>query len=293
MIDLEVMRVFVQVSELNSFTKAAVVLGVTQPTVSRTIKELEDTWGGPLFYRTGRGVAVSELGKFALARARSLLREANQLSEDVRTYSRLPTGNVSFALPHSAVSAVVPELVMELRRDMPGIRLRIYEGFTDQIERWLSSGEVDVAAYSKYREGDSLDDSVLLASYMRLTAPPTAPPMPAQIDFAELANYSLVLPALPNRSRAHFEAIARSLNISLNVIVDTDSIVTQKRICEQCGCYMITAPISGFPAEDNFATSLIVHPAIQRYVVLETTHSRPLSQAARVVADRVAAILTR
>ena len=73
-IDLEPLSVFVTSADLKSFSKAAVALGLSQPSVSRPIADLETRLGGPLFYRTGRGVALTELGEILLPRAKARTR---------------------------------------------------------------------------------------------------------------------------------------------------------------------------------------------------------------------------
>jgi LysR family nitrogen assimilation transcriptional regulator len=293
MLDLEHLRLFVRVAELGSFTKAALAMGIAQPTVSRVIKELEDSWDGELFYRTGRGVTLSELGEEAFERARSLLALAEQTSEELRAHARLPRGVVSFALPPSLVATIIPKLVNELRVEAPGIRLRIYEGFSDQIERWLSSGDVEIGLYSRYRELGETTGPALFTSQLVLGAHRDAPPLPPSMPFASLERLPLVLPAIPNGLRTIVEDIARRLRFSLNVVVDADSILAQKQISEHCGCYMIKAPhiMAEESALGMFRTSLIVSPTIERYVVLATTQQRPISRAGREVAGRVTALL--
>ncbi len=244
MVDPQHLRVFVRISELNSFTRAAAALGIAQPTVSRIVKELEKTWGGQLFYRTRRGVTPSELGEVALARAKALLHESDHLSEELRAYGRLPSGGVSVGLPPSMVAAIVPELVKQLARDVPGIRLRIYEGFSDQIERWRLGGDIEVGIRSKYREGPTKSDAALFATQLVLVAPGSAPPPPPEMEFADLAQYALVLPAIPNGLRTILEGIARRLRISLNVVVDTDFLSRRSKSANTADIILSTNPIS-------------------------------------------------
>lgn len=101
MVDLQHLRVFLRICELKSFTKAAVSLGVTQPSVSYTVKELERAWGAELFYRTGRGVVLSEFGEHAALRARSLMDAADEVFEELRSHNGLPSGVVKQQLPRS------------------------------------------------------------------------------------------------------------------------------------------------------------------------------------------------
>lgn len=291
--DLTSLRLFVRAAELSSFSRAAVTMGVAQPTVSRIIGELEQDWGGALFYRTGRGVMLSELGEQALLRTRTLLREADQMSEDLRGFSKLPGGTVAIGLPPSIVAPTVPILLNELRRDLPNIHLQIFEGFGEQVGRWIAEGLIDIGLYSRYHEGERSPEPQLMASQLVLAGTSAGRTLPPEIDFAELADFPLVLPAQTNGLRVIVDTVARRMRVTLNVIVDVDSTLAQKQMCEHCGCYMIKAPhtISDDIDRRLFSSSLIRNPNINRHVVLVTGKQRPLSRAGREVARRVATIL--
>ncbi len=291
--NLEHLRTFARAAELGSFTKAAVSLGLAQPTVSRIIGELEAAWDGPLFYRTGRGVALSELGQEALARAQSVLREVEQMSEDLRAFSRLPSGNVAIGLPPSLISSVVPELLNQLRRELKGIRMRVYEGFSEQIEHWLSEGIIDVGIYSKYKEGSLNSGGLMLHSHLVLVGVATRWDLADEIDFDRLADFPLVLPALTNGLRMAVDAVARRRKVELTIVAEADSILAQKEMTLNCGCYMIKAPhtIANEKRDNVFASSVIRNPSINRHVVLITGQQKPLSRAAREVAARATSIL--
>lgn len=291
--DLEHLRIFTRAAELGSFTRAAISLGVAQPTVSRIISELEAQWEGQLFYRTGRGVALSELGQEALTRAQSLLREAEQISEDLRAFSRLPSGNVSLGLPPSLIPYIIPELLNQLRRERPGIRLRVYEGFSEQIERWLSEGIVDVGIYSKYKEGSLKGSGFMLTSRLVLAGVAARWDLPDEIEFEQLADFPLVLPALTNGLRVAVDVVAKRMKVELMVVAEADSILAQKEMTLNCGCYMVKAPhtIVGEKRDGIFASSVIRNPYICRHVVLVTGQQKPLSRASREVAARATSIL--
>jgi DNA-binding transcriptional LysR family regulator len=292
-VNLDHVRIFLSIAELNSFTKAAGAFGVSQPTISRIIQELEETWGGELFYRTGRGANLSELGHAAVERARDLLQNADQISEELRTYGRLPSGTVSLGVSPALLPPVLPELFNHLKRDLPGIRLIVREGFSDQIERLRLSGLVDIGLYSRFREGISGNSKSLVVSGMVLAAARDAPPLPATVPFASLPDYPLVMPAQPHKLRMLFESISRRLGITLNIALETDSLIAQKQACERCGCYMIKSPeaIAEESGKGFYSTSLIVNPTVHSSIVLVTTQQHPLSRAAREVSKRLTAIL--
>lgn len=295
MVELHAFRLFVAAADRGSFSRAAIDLGIAQPTISRIIKSLEEHWDEPLFYRTGRGVKLSEFGEVAYERATRLLRDAEQASEDLRELSRTPTGEVALAVPPSMVTSVVPDLVKAIREKAPGVRLRILEGFSDRIERWLANGQIEVGVFSKYREANQPGEPALFTSPLMLASPPSRQPAPDAIDFQELAAVPLVLPTIPNGLRVMIESVARRFRFSLNVIVDAESIGAQKLVAEQCNCHMIKAlhTLVEDRASGRFSGSLIVNPSILRYVVLHTTQQRPLTRAGRLVADEISSILRK
>lgn len=287
LVALQELRCFLLVAELQSFTLAAATAGVTQPAISRSVQALEQLWGGRLFHRTVRGASLTEFGQIALPRARALLREAEQISEDLRSHSAVPSGTVAVAYPPSVASLLIPALVSRLQRGFPGIRLKLHEAFTLQIEKWLASGEVDIAILSKHREAVGGTRTDLFNSEMYLATPNITCGLPPETRFRDLKDLPLVLPALPNRMRAYFEGTAARLGITFNVIAETDSVPTQYSICRECNAYMLIAPpfIRSDPTMGRYATSLITDPSIERYGQLITTTQRPASRATLTVVD--------
>ena len=291
--NLSDLRLFVRAAELGSFSKAAVAFGVAQPTVTRIIGQLEAEWDGPLFYRTGRGVLPSELGHEALGRARALLRDADQIGEDLRGFSQLPSGVVSIGVPTSLVTAAIPPLVDQLRLELPDIRLQVHEGFNDQVERWLAEGSIDIGAHSRYREGRALDDPALMASRLVVSGLRRGWSLPPEVEFKRLADHALVLPVQTNALRVVVDAVAKRMRIPLNIVAGVDSTLGQEAIATRCGCYMVRAPVSSVieDAQGPFASSVIRSPTITRHIDLVTSRQRPLSRASRQVLERLTVIM--
>src|ERR1700688_2705372 len=90
-LDLEALRVFVQVAELGSLTKAAVLLDTVQPAVSRTIAALEPDCAGRLFHRTGRGLVLTEFGEQILPQVKALLLQSNLQKDEMKSVRGLAT----------------------------------------------------------------------------------------------------------------------------------------------------------------------------------------------------------
>jgi len=288
-LDLASVQVFARVAELGSFSKAAVSLGLAQPTISRIVGDLERKLSGQLFYRTGRGANLTELGEMILPRAQALLQTAEQLSVDALAFGKTPVGNVSIAFLPSLTRTLAPTLYSYVQSRAPGIRLRLLEGFSDQIERWVSEGAVDIGLFSKYRNVDPGRDDVLLLADLMLVHNRATRPAATPARFAELHGLPMVLPSLSNGLRVLLEETARRHRITLNVVLEADSLVAQRAIVQQCGCYSIMArqAVEGGAPEPDICGAPIVDVGFERYVVSATTQQRPLSKAARVMLQAI------
>ena len=107
--DYAAWKLFVDTAEMGSLSKAAVAYGTSQPHISRRISHLEQEYGGRLFVRTGRGVALTELGRRIAPQIRAWLTSTQQLANDVRTSAGTPIGTVRIgSLPSTAHPLVTP-----------------------------------------------------------------------------------------------------------------------------------------------------------------------------------------
>lgn len=291
--NLRSLQIFVRVHEMGSLTKAAGVLGVTQPSLSRAITSIEREFGGALFHRNGRGVSLTELGEVALPRAKALLVEAEQLTADMRDHDRAPSGVVSLGLLPSISQILAAPLFEEVRREFPGIRLRIFEGFSGQIDGWLADGYVDIGLMSRYRAARPERDDVILTSRLLLVGSADGYAFPSEVEFSELAALPLVLPASPNGLRLIVDEAARRKGVALTVVLESDSLNALKQVVRNCGAFTVLShqAISEEVAKGLLACSAIDNPQLSRAATLSTSTQRPLSRAARDVATVMRRVL--
>ena len=287
--ELKDLRAFVRVAEFGNISQAAVSLGLTQSSVSRIIAGLERDFGSPLFYRTGRGVALTETGEAAAPKARSIIINCDQLLVDIRDFGQAPSGAVTVALLPWMMHSIAGDLFDEVRKTYPGIRLRMIEGFSGRNEEWLADGRADIALIGRYRKTAARGEEVLISSHLSLVGPAGEKADRSTISFREVAKVPLVLPSTPHGLRVAVNAVARSKRLKMNVVAEADSFEAQKAIVSRQGCFMVLSPqtVGRELASGTVHAREIVEPRMPRLVVMSTTTHRPLSRAAREVAGIV------
>ena len=155
MLDVRKLRYFATVAEMGSFTKAARVLHVAQPALSRQIQNLEEEVGLLLFLRIGRQIRLTDAGEAMLSHARTIDRDFERLIEDMQSRKGTPKGKVVLGVPPTLADAVVPRLIELLKLKLPMVALTIVEGLTPVLADWLRSNKADLAILSLATERDA------------------------------------------------------------------------------------------------------------------------------------------
>jgi len=143
--DLIHLRAFKTVSEQGSLGRAADVLGMTQPALSRTIRKLEDQVGAPLFERHTKGMHPTDLGHALLAHATLLLHQSDAALEDLQALRGLARGTVRVGTLASLAGRLLSQSIAELLAQHPQLQVQVVEGTWDQLHTALCRYEVDLA----------------------------------------------------------------------------------------------------------------------------------------------------
>lgn len=152
--DLNDLQLFVAVAEEQSFTKAAVRLGMSQSTLSGTIKQLEERLGFRLLTRTTRSVAPTEAGVRLLEAIQPRISDIENEIEALREVRDRPAGTVRLSVSdHSFTSAIWPKLKKALKR-YPDItvEMNLDNGFRDIVAERFDAG---------VRLGESVDKDMI------------------------------------------------------------------------------------------------------------------------------------
>ena len=280
-------RLFLEVAELGSFTKAAVRHQTVQSHISRQISALEAQCGGALFRRTGRGVVLTDLGRHVEARIRGWIRDTDQLLADIRTDAGEPMGEVKLGILPATAHPLMTHLYLRLQADYPKIKLNIREGQGGELDALLDTGSVDMAVLFRYQKPHSLDEKLLATAGTYLVSRPGDPLTKSEtIDFTRLEGLRLVLPRRPAHWRAVLDETARSKGFLLQAEVEADSLRVQKElVAHTAHLYSLLGPfsIADELRAGRLQASRVVNPELRRYVTLALPRQGQLTPASKIV----------
>ncbi|MFT5502649.1 MAG: aminoethylphosphonate catabolism LysR family transcriptional regulator [Gammaproteobacteria bacterium] len=136
------LRSFHAVALHGSFTRAAEMLNITQPTLSGQVKELEERYGTQLFVRQGRRIELTDIGRAAFDITRIIFTHEKEVENLFQSARALTTGQLRVAADSPYI---VTPLLAQFNQRYPGIQLSIQYGNSKQLMKWLDSHQCDIA----------------------------------------------------------------------------------------------------------------------------------------------------
>ncbi|MGO4407073.1 pca operon transcription factor PcaQ [Bosea sp. RAF48] len=253
---------FIEVARLKSAVKAASVLGLSQPAVSKTIHELEDALGAALFEPKRRSMVLTPIGDIFLRYATSSL---VALKQGIRTVAQGAGGEQAAftlgALP--TVSArILPAALAKLSRHLPNLRLRIVTGSNDVLISQLRLGDIDlvVGRMASPEAMRGLAFEYLYSERIALAVRPGHPLLAdEQFDIANVGHYQLLVPPPGSVIHPIVERyfIARTINPSGGVIETVSDAFARNYLLGTDAIWVIS---EGVVAEDAASGTLAVLP---------------------------------
>lgn len=134
----------IAVANLHSEPRAARHLGLTQPAISASLRDLESRIGTPLFLRTKRGMLLTDSGEILVRHAKLAMRELTLTSADLDAWQGRIKGRIVIGTLPLSSSLLVPKAVDALRRRLPDVSVTILDGTYDALLEALRHGEIDL-----------------------------------------------------------------------------------------------------------------------------------------------------
>jgi LysR family hydrogen peroxide-inducible transcriptional activator len=169
--NLRDLRYLVALAEERHFGRAAERCHVSQPTLSAQVRKLEEYLGVPLVERQPRRVSLTEAGEKVVERARRLLLEADAIVELARTDRDPLAGALRLALIPTVGPYLLPHVVRRLKRELPRLKLMLYEYQTAPLLEKLRAGEIDMGILALPVPLDGLEAEPLYDEAFTLAVP--------------------------------------------------------------------------------------------------------------------------
>ena len=224
--DLKQIDYFVHVAELGSFTRAATVLRVAQPALSRQVRALEVELRQPLFDRNGRGVTLTEAGKRLLAHGRGILQQVERARLDLEDQRGVPSGRLAIGLAPSVSRLLTAPLVEAFRERFPKCTLTIVEGLSTYALEWLVLGRIDCAVVYNAAPAAAIDLQPVLDEPLYLVSARGSSPalLGAPLALARVAEHELVMPTRPHSIRMLLETTLAGAALKPRIGLEIESV---------------------------------------------------------------------
>lgn len=221
---LQQLETFSRVIDEGSFTRAAELLSLSQPAVTRQVAALEAEFGVVLVERHGRSLHLTPAGEIVFNHARELIALVERCREEVAALSHPEKGQVSVACVTTVGLFTLPGLILDYKRLYPDVHLRVWSGRVAGVLDRLLDGSADVGLLSSPMKHPQLvsmplfDDPVI-----PVAAPGVAARLPNPIPLELLTSLDMILYQAPSRFRTQVDAALEHVGVYARVTMEFDS----------------------------------------------------------------------
>jgi DNA-binding transcriptional LysR family regulator len=289
--DLKQLKALVTVVEVGSVTRAAELLHLVQPAVTRHIRTLEQELGVPLFERTRQGMRPTEAGASLAGHARRALTELDRARTELAPAPGVVTGIVTVGLLESAAELLTEPLVSAVLRDHPGIELRVLTAYSGHLQQWLDDGDLDLSLLYNLTSTPSLNVTPLVREQLWVVAAPSEGLDATQpVPFARVASQPMIMPAPGHGLHTLITSAARQAGAGIDIAVHTNSMTLQKHLVRGGHGWTIlpAVGIAGDIASGTLSAAPLSQPEVWRSIVLGMPRAGRVTPAVEVVARELA-----
>jgi LysR family nitrogen assimilation transcriptional regulator len=292
------LALFAKVARHRSISNAAIELGVDQSTITRHIARLEHSTGLRLFFRNGRGTALTDSGIAFLRAAQKVLDAMDEAQRMAHTLAHQGPARLVIAAPPTIGNVIFSRLAVGLHADFPAMALRFVEGMGSHVLKLLTDGQADIGLVYAPAPAALTWESLYLTESIYLVGPGDAVPIGPSFPARRLAELPLVLPTTSFGLRMQAETLARNLGITLDIRVecDTGSTTLARMVADGAGYTLLPyATVRAEIAQGHLQAAPLADPPLTRGIVLAMARNRDaaagswsaLRTVKRIVVDTV------
>jgi LysR family transcriptional regulator of abg operon len=283
--NLQQLHAFTAVAEQQSIRSAARVLELSQPAVTRIMRELEKSVGAPLLHRGSKGIELTAFGQALLRRAHIILEEARKAQDELDQMQDGAGGNLNVAISSTAALSIFPGALMSFRKRMPRVELSISEVSPPNTQDQLAAGRLDLAILTEL-EGSARDgfDRKTLFSTQLVIIGRKQHPLHAAASIAELRDSLWLVPGFGYTSTDLLNRIFHENHLSSpQDVISCQSFTTALSIMENSDALGIFSHVvlGTKRRSDKLSALSPLEPLPKAFVSLVTRPKSPPTPAAR------------
>lgn len=271
------LRLFTTTAALGHVSRASEVLHISQPALTRAIKEFESQLGFSLFDRTTRRLALTSEGAQFLPKAQALLRDLDNAVAELRPVGHGVNGHLSLVVGTAFACTVLPSVLRRLKQDHPGIQVSVVDDNSAGITRRVAHAEVDFGIGSAVGDTQLLSCTPLLDAPVGLLANPKVFALKARASVADATR----LPLLKESSDTSIVALLRSRGSDLLALMEGGLQVSSLSVqiafaAEGMGVAVVSALGASHPQAASLSFAPL-SPVVRREVMLMRRRDRAQS----------------
>lgn len=276
--DLKQLAYFVHVVDLGGFSRAARVLGVAQPAISRLVRGLEVELRQTLLLRNGRGATPTEAGKRLLEHARGILQQVDRARREVEETKGAPVGHVVVGFPPTVTRHLTVPMVREFRQRYPRASLSIVEGLSATIQEWLVVGRVDIGVVYNPVASPAVETRTLVEEQLCLVGPLAVRSTPRALRLRDLPRFPLIIPSRPNAIRSLVETRLAAFGLRPQIALEIDAVpAILELVAEGHGYAVLSSRALGKTPAPPLTSRPIVQPRLTSTLAIATSAQRPVT----------------
>jgi DNA-binding transcriptional LysR family regulator len=280
--ELRHVRAFLKVAELESFTRAAVQLHVSQSALTVQIKQLEEELGVLLFDRNKRGVTITAAGRDLLGPLKRLVDDSQAIVGYARDIASVRTGHVAVAALPTIAADVLPRALHRFLLTHPDIRVTVEDVVADRVLELVQKRAVDIGLGAARTRDHEIAASPLYQDSLAAFVPPDHPlARRGEVTLRELLKFDLIVPNRESSVRRIVEAAFTRERSPMDIRHETNFMPTALAMARSgLGIAILPESAADWSA-GGLARIPIVRPVMSRQICLLHRRDRALSPAAR------------
>lgn len=215
-VNLELYRIFLVVAETGNITKASEKLNISQPAVTKHIKNLEDNLGNSLFIRTKKGVLLNEYGKAIFLKVKQALTLIEEAEQEIGAYKNFHKGTIKIGISTTLTKRYLFHFLEQFHKEYSNIIIDIYTDPTKELIKKLKEGMLDfIIGKFPYTKDLDLEYQTLGTTKYIFAYNPKYYEITKPISVMELNQYPLLLQETPSNSRDSIERFLKENRIHI------------------------------------------------------------------------------